>query len=60
MIYDYIAILPELEYIFSVREKQLKKRMLSELPRRSSDRIAIKALKDEEVGINKGVGGVST
>lgn len=36
--------------MFSQQEKQLKKRFLSELPRRTSDRIAIKtAIKEEGV-----------
>lgn len=39
-----------MEYVFASREKQLKKRMLSELPRRTSDRIAIKAaIREEQV-----------
>lgn len=43
-------ILPDVEYIYTLQQKQLKKRMLGELPRRSSDRIAIKAaIKEEEV-----------
>ena len=48
--YACIEILPDVEYMYAVRAKQLKKRMLEELPRRSSDRIAIKtAVKEEEV-----------
>lgn len=43
-------LLPEVEYIYAVQQKQLKKRMLEELPRRTSDRIAIKAaIREEEV-----------
>ena len=46
----FVDFLPEVEYVFAARDKQLKKRMLSELPRRTSDRIAIKAaLREEQV-----------
>ena len=49
-LYYQIEILPEVEYIYLLREKQLKKRMLQDMPRRTSDRIAIKAaIKEEEV-----------
>ena len=45
-----LELLPEVEYLHAVRQKQLKKRMLEELPRRTSDRIAIKAaIREEEV-----------
>ena len=35
--------LPDIERIEQQRERQFKKKMLAELPRRTSDRIAIKA-----------------
>ena len=42
--------LPDIERLAQQREKQFKKKMLAELPRRTSDRIAIKAAqKIEEV-----------
>ena len=47
----YSEYLPDIERIVQQREKQFKKKMLAELPRRTSDRIAIKAAqKIEEVG----------
>ena len=49
---SYPDFLCEVEHILSVQEKQLKKRMRAEMPRRTSDRIAIKAaIKEEEVTI---------
>ncbi len=55
--YDLVIIivteyLPEVEYIITTREKKLKKRLLADMPRRTSDRIAFKsALKEEEVSL---------
>lgn len=46
---DAIAdFFPEVEHVYNIREKRLKKRLLAEMPRRSSDRIAIKAAVIEE------------
>ncbi len=52
MIYSiHTEYLPDIERIMQQREKQFKKKMLAELPRRTSDRIAIKAAQRiEEVG----------
>lgn len=47
-----VDFLPEVEHILTVREKQMKKRLLMDLPRRTSDRIAIKsAIKEEDVRV---------
>ena len=49
----YSEYLPDIERTVQQREKQFKKKMLAELPRRTSDRIAIKAAqKIEEVREN--------
>ena len=48
--HHYTEFLPEVEHILAMREKQIKKRILLGLPRRMSDRIAIKsAIKEEDV-----------
>lgn len=39
----FLELLPEVEYLVHQREKELKKKLLAELPRRTSDRIALKA-----------------
>ena len=35
-------LLPHVQYLFREREKEMKKKMIAELPRRMSDRIALK------------------
>ena len=42
-------LLPDVQYLFREREKELKRKMIAELPRRTSDRIALKAQREEEV-----------
>ena len=42
-------ILPHILWEFKERDKELKKKLLAELPRRTSDRIAIKAQQAEYV-----------
>ena len=42
-------LLPNVQYLFREREKEMKKKMIAELPRRTSDRIALKAQREEEV-----------
>ena len=42
-------LLPHVQYLFREREKEMKKKMIAELPRRTSDRIALKAQREEEV-----------
>lgn len=41
---------PNVECLFHEREKELKRKMIAELPRRMSDRIALKAQREEQVG----------
>ncbi|CAI8034138.1 Cat eye syndrome critical region protein 2 homolog [Geodia barretti] len=41
-------LLPDVQYLFREREKELKRKMIAELPRRTSDRIALKAQREEE------------
>ena len=44
------ALLPDVLWLLQQQEREFKKKLLAELPRRTSDRIAIKAAqKDEQV-----------
>ena len=42
------ALLPDVLWLLQQQEKEFKKKLLAELPRRTSDRIAIKAAQKEE------------
>ena len=42
-------LLPHIEYLSQVREREDKKKLLASLPRRTSDRIAVKAAEKEEL-----------
>ncbi len=47
-------LLPHIEYLDGVKHKEEKRKLLAELPRRTSDRIAVKAAeKDEMVCVHK-------
>lgn len=42
-------LLPHIEYLSQVKEREDKKKLLAALPRRTSDRIAVKAAEKEEL-----------
>lgn len=42
-------LLPHVQWLFHERDKQLKRKIIAELPRRMSDRIALKAQREEQV-----------
>ena len=44
-------LLPDVTWLFQQKDKEFKKKLLAELPRRTSDRIALKTVqKEEQVG----------
>lgn len=42
-------LLPHIEYLDQMREKEKKKKLIAAIPRRTSDRIAIKTAEKEEM-----------
>ena len=42
-------LLPQVQWLLHEREKEMKRKLIAELPRRMSDRIALKAQREEQV-----------